>query len=78
MPVHGADKGGRAAREVMTSHLHLALSDFDGRRLDHREKASSEHLPSSVTKKDIHAHCFLLIVKMRLQEKARSSACSKS
>jgi hypothetical protein len=25
-------------------------------RLDHREKTSSKHLPSSVTKKDIHAH----------------------
>jgi hypothetical protein len=25
-------------------------------RLDHRQKASSKHLPSSMTKKDIHAH----------------------
>jgi hypothetical protein len=47
-------------------------------RLDHREKASSKHLPSSVTKRDIHAHCFLLTVKMRPEEKAKSTTCSKS
>jgi hypothetical protein len=31
MPAHGADKGGRAAPEWMTSQLHLALSALDGR-----------------------------------------------
>jgi hypothetical protein len=31
MPAYGADKGGRAAPEWMTSHLHLAISAFDGR-----------------------------------------------
>jgi hypothetical protein len=31
MLAHGADKGGHAAREWVTSHLHLAVSAFDGR-----------------------------------------------
>jgi hypothetical protein len=31
MPAYGADKGGRAAPERMTSYLHLALSALDGR-----------------------------------------------
>jgi hypothetical protein len=31
MLAHAADKGGRAAPEKMTSHLHLAISAFDGR-----------------------------------------------
>ena len=31
MLAHGADKGGRAAPEWMTSHLHLAVSALDGR-----------------------------------------------
>jgi hypothetical protein len=31
MLAYGADKGGRAAAEWMTSPLHLAISAFDGR-----------------------------------------------
>jgi hypothetical protein len=31
MLADGADKGARAAPELMTSHLHLATSAFDGR-----------------------------------------------
>jgi hypothetical protein len=31
MLAHGSYKGGRAAPQVMTSHLHLALSALDGR-----------------------------------------------
>jgi hypothetical protein len=31
MPAYGADKGGRAAPEWMTSDLHLAISALDGR-----------------------------------------------
>jgi hypothetical protein len=31
MLAHGADKGGRAAPEQTTSHLHVAISAFDGR-----------------------------------------------
>jgi hypothetical protein len=31
MPAYGPYKGGRAAPELMTSHLHLAISAFDGR-----------------------------------------------
>jgi hypothetical protein len=31
MLAYGADKGGRAAPEQMTSHLHLAVSTLDGR-----------------------------------------------
>jgi hypothetical protein len=47
-------------------------------RLDHREKASSKHLPSSVTKKDIHAHCSLLPLKVWPQEMAKSNTVAKS
>jgi hypothetical protein len=62
MLADAAHKGGRAAPQQMTSPMHLAISSFDGCPParpgpgDHREKASSKHLPSSVTKKDIHAH----------------------
>jgi len=31
MLAHAADKGGRAAPEQTTTHLHVAISAFDGR-----------------------------------------------
>jgi hypothetical protein len=56
MLAHGADKGGRAAPERMTSPLHLALSALDGRPPGSSGKSQLKAPAQFGEKKDIHAH----------------------
>jgi hypothetical protein len=48
MPAEGADRGGRSAPEAESVSPEMAAYEEMGARLDHRQKASSMHLPSSV------------------------------